>query len=117
MKLLDNSLIKSLIDDEYSNFYDILRTYNINLYFSNIEDSLHAVVYYSKKGYYNILINESLSFVAKQKAFLHEIKHILTDMPQNTYAVCFDLPTNSVKRIEIEADNFMNYIYTDLNNI
>lgn len=105
--ILDDSLIRALMDD-YNNFYEVLNGYNIRIYFSNIDDGLHAVVYYSSKGSYRILINDSLSFEYKQKAFLHEVKHIIDDMPKYTYAVCFDTNTNTVNRIEFAADNFAN---------
>jgi hypothetical protein len=105
-RLMDHDLIKALLDST-NNFYDVLSTYNIRVSFTAIHDGIHALVYYSKKGFYNILINNALPFPIQQKAFLHEVKHIAGDMPKYTYIVGFDDCAEDIYRIEIEADQFM----------
>ncbi len=105
-RLMDHELIRALMDST-NNFYDVLNTYNIRVSFAPVHDGMHALVYYSKKGFYNILINNALPFPIQQKAFLHEVKHIAGDMPKHAYMVGFDDSAEDIYRIEIEADRFM----------
>lgn len=104
-RLQDHSLVKALLDGK-NNFLEVLHNYRIKLAYAVI-DGASAVVYYSKRGYYNILINSSLSFEMQQRTFLHELKHIIEDMPKCTYTVCFDENTDEIYRMEHEADRFV----------
>ena len=102
----DDSLLRTLMDDTV-NYHDILACHGIKVSFAEFYDAIHALVYYSKRGYYHITINSLLTFPFQRRAFIHEIKHIIDDIPKCTYTVCFDEDTDDVYRMEVEADRFM----------
>lgn len=106
LRKTDESLLKALMDDT-TNYHDVLAAHGIRVSFSEFYDAIHAMVYYSKKGYYHVTINSLLMFPFQQRAFIHELKHIIDDMPKCTYAVCFDNDTEEVYRMEVGADMFM----------
>lgn len=93
--------------DDTLNYQEILNNYNIRVTFAEYYDAIHALVYYSKKGHYHVSVNSLLAFTVQQKAFLHELKHIIEDIPKCSYAVCFDIDTEDVCRIELEAETFV----------
>ena len=63
---------------------------DIKIHTAILPPGLYGFVYYSRKGRYHILISEELSPGAKYEVLLHEIHHIIEDMPRFTYAIGLD---------------------------
>lgn len=83
---------------------NLLAAYGIRLQTCELCGSIHAFVWYSGKGRYYIIANNSLSPEAMRQAFFHELKHILQDMPQTSYYVGLDQHRHPIEK---EADMFL----------
>lgn len=69
---------------------EALATDNIKINIVVLHASIHAFVYCSRKNRYHIILNESLSPEAMHHAFLHELNHIIEDIPKINYWVGID---------------------------
>lgn len=101
LRLLEKQLCALINQDDFS-LYDALKTYNIE--FSMTYDLSYSVlgfVYYSRLGNYHLIINGNLSLATQQKTFIHEIKHIINDMPTAGFIIGLDMMYTP---LEIEAD-------------
>lgn len=101
MELLDKQLYKILNNKELSP-HDILNNYNIKLTITHGLSSLvYGFVYLSRLGSYHLIINGNMNYMAQKRTFIHEIKHIISDMPQIGYIIGIDMKHTP---LEIEAD-------------
>ncbi|WP_157833500.1 ImmA/IrrE family metallo-endopeptidase [Desulfotruncus alcoholivorax] len=53
--------------------------------------SVAAFVYYSKKGRYHIFVSSDLSPESQREVFLHELYHVIKDMPRKGYILGIDM--------------------------
>ena len=91
LKLLDTPLLKAL-QSESIPFHDVMNTFDIKTSIAfNLNSNIYGFVYTSRKGNYHIILNGNLSFEAQCKTFVHEIKHIVTDMPTMGYVIGLDM--------------------------
>jgi len=70
------------------NLKDINRMINageIRIHMVSLHPGIYGYVYCSKKGTYHIFISKELSFQGRQETLIHEIHHIVEDMPKLTY--------------------------------
>jgi len=86
--------------EEGVSLQEILKEHNIYLAFAKLSGRVHGLTYADSSGYYLIIINENLSITAQYKTLLHELKHIIYDLPKMKYIVGKDMNSN----IEKEAD-------------
>lgn len=99
MELLDKQLYKLLSNKELSP-HDILNNYNIKLTIVHELSSLiYGFVYLSRLGSYHLIINGNINYMAQKRTFIHEIKHIISDMPQIGYIIGIDM-----QRTKLEAE-------------
>lgn len=101
LELLEKQLYKLLNDDNLS-FYETLRIYNIQLTITyNLSCTVLGFVYYSRLGNYHLIINGNTNCIIQRKVFIHEIKHIIADMPRVGYIIGLDMKRTA---LEMEAD-------------
>lgn len=82
---------------------EIMRAYDIYHHEVPISTSVAAFVYCSRKGRYHIFINTHLSPEARREVFLHELYHVIEDMPKAGYILGVDMYR---KPMEKNADIF-----------
>lgn len=71
----------------------------------SLPSSVGGFVYYSMLKKYYIVINNNLSEIQQNKVLLHEIEHIAEF--KNTGSYCLELDGGEYRRIELNADYFM----------
>lgn len=99
MNLLDEPLIRSLLDEHIS-FYEVMNTFNIKTQVAfNLPSSMHGFVYVSKRGSYYIILNGRINYKTQCETFIHEVKHIIEDIPSIPYVIGIDM-----QHTEIEND-------------
>jgi hypothetical protein len=102
LEILDKPLMKSLLDGTIP-FHEVMYAYDIKLHIIfNLPSSVLGFTYISGKGNYHILLNGNVNYRTQVKVFLHEIHHILNDIPSVSYFIGLDM-----EYIELEkaADN------------
>lgn len=101
LELLEKQINK-LKKDNDSSLYETLLNYNIHLTVVNaLNYEAYGFVYYSRLGCYHLIINGKLDLITQRKTLIHEIKHIITDIPKIGYMVGIDMIHTP---LEIEAD-------------
>lgn len=104
------SLLKKVVDEELS-FDELLAAYNIVLVYANFTGAFAGFVYPDPSGKYLVIINNNLSFETKQKVFLHELKHIIFDLPKTSYFIGLDKYNSTFEK---ETDRFVDEILKKL---
>jgi hypothetical protein len=91
LNFLDNPLLKGLLDENMS-FHEVMNTFDIRTRIAlNLSSSIYGFVYVSKKGNYHIVLNGNINYETQCNVFLHEIKHIICDIPTIGYIIGLDM--------------------------
>jgi Zn-dependent peptidase ImmA (M78 family) len=99
--LFEKSLLKSLIDDTIP-FADVMNAYNVRTTLSDqLPSHVLGFVYVSRRGNYHLILNAEVSLETRVKTFVHEIKHIVCDLPKVGYMIGLDMQRS---QLELEAD-------------
>ncbi len=96
---LVRALLNGCIDE-----HEVMSAYNIFPRHVGLPASIAAFVYRSRKDRFHIIINCHLSLDVQREVFLHELCHIIEDMPHEGYTVGID---GYRKPIERKADLFV----------
>ena len=84
-------ILDSLING-YLSFFDILRSYDINLAVVNhLSSSILGMVYKTKRQNYVIVLNGNINYETQCKVFIHELYHIENHMPSMGYCIGLDM--------------------------
>lgn len=81
----------------FKNINRMIMAGNIRMHTVNLPPGLYGYVYYSKKGRYHIFISDALAPQARQEVLLHEIYHIMVDMPKHTYIFGLDMQWEEIE--------------------
>lgn len=85
--LLNTSLIRVLLDETIS-FHEVMNAFGIRTHIVfNLPSTVLGFTYVSRRGNYHLLLNGNVNYITQVKTFLHEIQHILNDMPQYSYII------------------------------
>ena len=88
---LDKPLLKALKNENIS-FHEVMNAFDIRTKIAlNLPSSIYGFVYVSKKGNYHIILNGNINYETQCSVFLHEIKHIIYDMPTIGYIIGLDM--------------------------
>lgn len=98
--ILDKPLFRALLDGAIP-FYDVMNSFGIRVTLDNLPSSVAGFTYRSKKGYYHLILNANLNYETQCRTFVHEIKHIVCDMPKLSYIVGLNMQRSS---FEADAD-------------
>jgi hypothetical protein len=91
LNFLDNPLHKALLNGNMS-FHEVMNTFDIRTKIAlNLPSSIYGFVYVSRKGNYHIILNGNINYETQCSVFLHEIKHIIYDMPTIGYIIGLDM--------------------------
>ena len=98
--LLDKPLLKGLIEKSIP-FHELMNAYGINATIVNISSKIYGFIYVSRQGNIYIILNGNISYEMQRKALIHEFKHILIDVPKQSYFIGFNM---QYEYIEKKAD-------------
>jgi len=73
------------------NINHMIEAGDIKIHVTGLPSGLYGFVYYSRKGRYHIFVSEDLSHRGQQEVLLHEIYHIVEDVPKFTYILGLDM--------------------------
>jgi hypothetical protein len=91
LNFLDKPLLKALLNEDIS-FHEVMNTFDIRTKIAfNLPSSIYGFVYVSRKGNYHIILNGNINYETQCCVFLHEIKHIIYDMPSIGYIIGLDM--------------------------
>jgi hypothetical protein len=91
LNFLDMPLLNALLNENIS-FHEVMNAFDIrNRIAFNLPSSIYGFVYVSKKGNYHIILNGNINYETQCNIFLHEIKHIIYDMPTIGYIIGLDM--------------------------
>lgn len=98
--LLDKPLLKGLIKGDIP-FHDLMNAYGIRVIIANISSKVYGFTYVSGKNNFYIILNGNISYETQCKVLIHELKHILNDIPKQSYYIGLDM---QYEYLEKEAD-------------
>lgn len=90
LNILDEPLFRALIDGNIP-FYEVMNCFGIRVTIGNLPAPVLGFTYISKKGYYHLVLNGNICYETQCKTFIHEIKHITSDMPNMSYFIGLDM--------------------------
>jgi len=91
INLLETPLLKALLDESIS-FHEVMNAFDIKVSIAfNISQSVYGFVYRSNQKGYLLVLNGNINYETQCRVFLHEIKHIINDMPNMGYIIGMDM--------------------------
>lgn len=97
--LLADPLVRALLDETIP-FYDVMNAFDIKTSIAcNLPGYVHGFVYVSRRLNYHIVLNGNLSYETQCRTFVHEVKHIIKDIPKDGYIIGFNM-----QHAELEKD-------------
>ena len=107
IRLLDEPLLKSLMDGTIP-FHEVMNAYGINTAIAfNLPSCVYGFVYRSNRKGYLLVLNGNINYETQCRIFLHEISHIVNDMPNMGYIIGLDMQN---EQFEMIADNAIMYM-------
>jgi hypothetical protein len=108
--ILEKPLLKSLIDGTIP-FFEVMNAYNVKTCLSNhLPAHILGFVYVSRRGNYHLVLNAEINYEIQCRTFLHEIKHIVYDLPTAGYIIGMDLQHTSLEQdADMVAENIEVY--------
>lgn len=108
--------IRTSIQRTYINFREWARENNIFHQFIKLESEIYGFVYRSSGGNYYILINKNLTRELQNEVFLHEVEHIVYDMPEVGYIIGLDMQYSPMEKqtnkwAQLVAENKAGYFF------
>lgn len=93
-----NKRVRTSLHRSYINFQEWARDNNIYHQFINLESCIYGFTYRSRFGSYLIIINKNLTKELQKEVFLHEVEHILYDLPEQTYIIGVDMQYSALEK-------------------
>lgn len=95
---------RTALQRTYINYQEWARENNIFHTFVPLKPSIYGFVYHSSTHKYFIIINTNLTLELQKEVFLHEVEHIMYDMPEIGYFIGVDMQYSSMEK---QADQFI----------
>jgi Zn-dependent peptidase ImmA (M78 family) len=95
--------IRTALQRTYVNYQEWARENSIFHTFSPLNPEVYGFVYLSSFHKYFIIINKNLTKELQKEVFLHEVEHIIYDMPELGYIIGLDMQHSSIEK---KADKF-----------
>ncbi|MGB9780653.1 hypothetical protein [Caldanaerobacter sp.] len=111
LEILDKPLMKALLDGTIP-FHEVMYAYDIRLHIIfSLPSSVLGFTYISGKGNYYILLNGNVNYRTQVKVFLHEIHHILDDVPKTSYFIGLNMEYIEIeKHADMVAEEIIEYL-------
>lgn len=111
MDILDKPLLKSLLNETIP-FSDVMNAYNIKTSVAtDLSSTVLGFTYVSRRGHYHLVLNGNLNYETQLKTFVHEIKHIVEDLPTVGYMIGLDKQyTSFEKSADKVSEGIINYL-------
>ena len=95
---------RTALQRTYINYQEWARENNIYQKFIPLNPGIYGFVYLSSSHNYYVIINQNLTLELQKEVYLHEVEHIMYDMPEAGYVIGMDM---QYSQIEKEADQFV----------
>lgn len=101
LNFLDKHLLNTIWNEDIS-LHEVMSAFDIRTRIAfNLPSSIYGFVYISKKGHYHLILNGNINYETQCSVFLHEIKHIVYDMPTIGYIIGLDMQHEEFELITI----------------
>lgn len=109
MDILDKPLLKALLNEDIP-FYEVMNAFDIKTTIAfNVPSNTLGFVYLSRRGNYHLMLNGNVNYETQCHVFIHEVKHIVNDMPKTGYIIGLDMQhTYMEQSADIAADKLYN---------
>lgn len=108
--LLGKPLLKGLLEENIP-FHELMNSYGIKVIIANLCTKIYGFTYVSSHNNIYIILNGNISYETQCKVLIHEIKHILNDMPKQSYYIGLDMQYAYIeKEADKIAESFVKYI-------
>lgn len=95
--------IRTALQRTYINYQEWARENEIYQKIMPLSPEVYGFVYLSSTQKYFVIINDSLTSELQKEVFLHEVEHIIYDMPRLGYIIGLDMQHSSIEK---NADKF-----------
>lgn len=95
---------RTALQRTYINYQEWARSNNIYQGFVPLSPEVYGFVYLSSYTNYFIVINQNLTLELQKEVYLHEVEHIMYDMPEDGYVIGLDM---QYSQMEKAANNFV----------
>jgi len=95
--------IRTALQRTYINYQEWARENEIYQKIMPLSPKVYGFVYLSSFHKYFIIINKDLTKELQKEVFLHEVEHIVYDMPKLGYVIGLDMQHCSIEK---DADRF-----------
>lgn len=103
MILLEKALLNGLISEDIP-FHEVMNAFNIRSHIAfDLDGKVLGFVYVSRKGNYHIILNGNVNYMTQCNVLVHEIKHIIHDLPRMPYIIGIDMQR---EKFEIDKDTY-----------
>jgi hypothetical protein len=90
-------------------FYEVMNAFNIKTTIAfNVPSSILGFVYLSRRGNYHLMLNGNVNYETQCHVFIHEVKHIIDDMPKTGYIIGLNMQHTYMEQ---SADVMANKLY------
>ncbi|NLC45034.1 MAG: hypothetical protein GX783_12245 [Clostridiales bacterium] len=97
-EILEKPLLKSLLDGTIP-FYDVMNAYNVKTTLSyQLPSHVLGFVYVSRRGNYHLILNADVNYETQCRTFVHEIKHIVHDLPSAGYIIGLNMQHSGLEQ-------------------
>ena len=109
MDILDKPLLKALLNEDIP-FYEVMNAFDVKTTIAfNVPSSMLGFVYLSRRGNYHLMLNGNVNYQTQCHVFIHEVKHIVEDMPKVCYIIGLDMQhTYKEQSADIVAEQLYN---------
>jgi Zn-dependent peptidase ImmA (M78 family) len=95
---------RTALQRTYINYQEWARDNNIYQTIIPLNPVIYGFVYLSSTHKYFIIINKNLTLELQKEVFMHEVEHIMYDMPEIGYFIGVDM---QYSKMEKQADEFI----------
>ncbi|TDO92295.1 hypothetical protein DFR79_106108 [Halanaerobium saccharolyticum] len=95
--------VRTALQRTYIDYQEWARENNIYQEFLSLSPRIYGFVYFSPFNNYYVIINKNITLELQKEVYLHEIEHILYDLPEVSYIVGVDMQHTEM---ENKADQF-----------
>lgn len=101
---MKNKKVRTALQRTYINYQEWARENSIFHTFLPLNPEVYGFVYLSSTHKYFIIINKNLTLELQKEVYLHEVEHIMYDMPEAGYVIGMDM---QYSQMEKAADQFV----------
>ena len=104
---------RTALQRTYINYQEWAREMIIYQKFIPLNPGIYGFVYFSSFQNYYVIINQNLTLELQKKVYLHEVKHIIYDMPEAGYVIGMNMQYSQMEKVTDQfVEENIEYFFT-----